>query len=199
MAANISLPTSELASELNPANGFFGSINGWNPSMGATAYPSAQPENAPVSSQASPSGFALQQPLQYQPPFFQNAPDQVFKPTAPITANPLSATYGDNGQLLPQATTFDSDFFPEINSSSDFFPEMNSSSGIVPSLTTTPMSTSPNTSFYPAGTPFTSGPQTPWSGYTSPQDLGLGLNDQQFSSEWDAEKSFWEDKDPQVD
>lgn len=190
MAANISLPNSELAPELNPVSGFFGSINGWNPSMGATAYPSAQPENAPVSSQASPSGFVLQQPLQYQPPFFQNAPEQVFNPTVPMTANPLSATYGNNGQLLPQATTFGSSFFPEINSSS----------GIMPSLTTTPsLSTSPNTSFYPAGTPFSNGPQTPWSVYTSPQDLGLGLDDQQFPSEWDAEKSFWEDNNPQVD
>lgn len=192
MAANISLPTSQLAPEFNSANGFFGSVNDWNPSMGATAYPSAQPENAPASSQASSSGFALPQPAQYQQPFVQNGPDQIFNPAEQTTANPLSATYANNGQLLPQATIF----------GSDFFPEMNPSSGIVQSLSGTPshMSTSPNSSFFPAGTPFSSGPQTPWSGYTSeytsPQDLGLTMDGQQFATEWDAEKSFWEDKDP---
>lgn len=174
--------------EVNQADQFFGPLNAWNPSVGATAYPSAQPQTTSVSLQGQPQAFALHQSGYPQQPFSQGTADQAYTFNAPIPGNPQSPAYGNNFQFLPQANNFGAQFMPQTISSP----------GIGPSLNNTPghISTGPNT-------PFSSAPQTPWSAetpeFTSPHDFGSAQDNQQFANAWDAQMSFWGDENPQSD
>lgn len=193
MNANNSQPTVGLAPELNNAQ-FFGPVNGWTPSVGATAFPLAQPETTSVSFQGPPQGFALHQPDHSQQLFSQNPSDQVFNFTAPI-GNPLLPAYGNNNHFLPQANPFGAQFTPETIPSPGFLPDLSTTPGHI--------STAPTTPFNPSDTPFSSAPQTPWSSYTpeftSPQSLGSAPDNQQFAGAWDAQMPFWGNENPQGD
>lgn len=201
MAANNFQPNFELVPELDNAAQFFGPADGWTPSVGANAFPSAQPQTTSASfqglQQGPPQGFALHQPDHSQQPFSQNLSDQAFNFAAPIRGNPLTPAYGNNNNhSLPQANAF---------GGAQFTPDAIFSPGFVPSLNTTPshISTAPSTPFNPSDTPFSSAPQTPWSSYTpeftSPQQVGSAPDDQQFAGAWDSQLSFWDNENPQGD
>lgn len=186
--------------EVNQVDQFFGPLNAQTASVGASAYPSAQPQSTSVSLQGRPQALALHQsnysqqpgyPQQsgYPPPsgyprpsFSQGIADQAFTFNAPNLGHPLSPAHGNNFRFLPQ----ESDFGPQ------FMPQTNSSPGIGPSLNNNPghISTGPNT-------PFSSAPQTPWSAetpeFTSPDNFGAALDNQQFAKAWAAQMSFWDD------
>ncbi|KAL2285159.1 hypothetical protein FJTKL_08386 [Diaporthe vaccinii] len=194
MTANNSHPTVDLAPELDNAAQFFGPVNGWTPSVGATAFPSAQPETTSVSFQGPPQGFALHLPDHSQQLFSQNPSDQVFNFTAPI-GNPLLPAYGNSNHFLPQANPFGAQFTPEAVPSPGFLPDLGTTPGHI--------STAPTTPFNPSDTSFSSAPQTPWSSYTpefnSPQPLGSAPDYQQFASAWDAQMPFRDNENPQGD
>lgn len=194
MTANSSHPTVDLAPELDNAAQFFGPVNGWTPSVGATAFPSAQPETTSVSFQGPPQGFALHLPDHSQQLFSQNPSDQVFNFTAPI-GNPLLPAYGNSNHFLPQANPFGAQFTPEAVPSPGFLPDLSTTPGHI--------STAPTTPFNPSDTSFSSAPQTPWSSYTpefnSPQPLGSAPDYQQFASAWDAQMPFRDSENPQGD
>lgn len=180
--------------EVNQADQFFGPLNAQTASVGASAYPSVQPQSTSVSLQGQPQGPALHhsgyphqsgypQPSGYpRPSFSQGFADQAFTFNAPNLGHPLSPAYGNNFQFLSQ----ESDFGPQ------FMPQTASSPGIGPSLNNNPghISTGPNT-------PFSSAPQTPWSAetpeFTSPDNFGAALDNQQFAKAWAAQMSFWDD------
>lgn len=187
MAVNDFHPTTVaggLGPEVNYADQFFGSANDWTPSVGATAYPSAQPENT-ISLQGRPQGLALHQSGHPQQPSSHNTSGQALNFTEPFFGNPVSPTHGNDIQFLPQANTFGAQFVPQTILSP----------GIVQSMGATPghVSTAPST-------PFSSAPQTPWSCDTPEfnplHDLGSEPDNQQFAGAWDASMSFWEDFHP---
>lgn len=180
--------------EVNQADQFFGPLNAQTASVRASAYPLAQPQSTSVSLQGRPQALALHQSNYHQQPgypqqsgysrqsFSQGISDQGFTFNAPNLGHPLSPAYGNNFQFLPQ----ESDFGPQ------FMSQTISSPGIGPSLNNTPghISTATNT-------PFSSAPQTPWSAetpeFTSPNDFGAALDNQQFAKAWVAQMSFWDD------
>lgn len=174
--------------EVNQADQFFGPLNAQTASVGASAYPSAQPQSTSVSLQGQPQAPALHQSGYPQPSgyprlsFSQGLADQAFTFNAPNLGHPLSPAYGNNFRYLPQ----ESDFGPQFMTQTILSP------GIGPSLNSTPghISTAPNT-------PFSSAPQTPWSAetpeFTSPHDFGAALDNQQFAKAWEAQMSFWDD------
>lgn len=179
--------------EVNQADQFFGPLNAQSASVGASAYPSAQPQSTSVSLQGRPQALALHPSNYHQQPdfpqqsgyprqsFSQGLVDQAFTFNAPNLGHPLSPAYGNNFQFLPQ----ESDFGPQS------MPQTISSSGIGSRLSNTPghVSTGPNT-------PYSSAPQTPWLAetpeFTSPHNFGTAMNDQQFAKAWEAQVSFWD-------
>lgn len=173
---------------VNQADQFFGPLNTRNPSVGATAYPSAQPQTTSVSFQGQPQAFALHQSGYPQQFFSQNTADQHFAFNAPSLGDSLSPAYGNNSQFLPQENNFSAQFMPQTISSPGIGPSLNNTSGHI--------SSAPNT-------PFSSAPQTPWSAetpeFTSPHALGSAPDNQQFANAWDAQMSFWGDENPQFD